>query len=107
MSSLKPKIRVPDDIVAHVRKLHPHIKKKFRNAFEMILDNPLSGKALKEEFAGLRSFRVGRYRVIYRLSVKGNIEVIAIGPRKTIYLETYRKLFLEGKEGFGVHFPGE
>lgn len=92
MSSSKSKLRVPDDIAGLVRSFHPHIKKMIRNAFDMILDDPFSGKALKEEFAGLRSFRAGRFRVIYRMSDKDIIEIAAVGPRKTIYLETYQRL---------------
>ena len=56
-----------------------------------ILADPLSGKALKDELAGLRSFRVGTFRVIYR--VKRNVvEIVAIGSRERIYEETYRLL---------------
>jgi mRNA interferase RelE/StbE len=56
-----------------------------------ILADPSSGKALKDEFAVLRSFRVGTVRVIYR--VKRNVvEIVAIGPRERIYEETYRLL---------------
>ena len=56
-----------------------------------ILHDPSSGKALKDELAGLRSFRAGTFRVIYR--VKRNVvEIVAIGPRERIYEETYRLL---------------
>ena len=56
-----------------------------------ILADPASGKALKDELAGLRSFRVGTFRVIYR--VKRNVvEIVAIGSRERIYEETYRLL---------------
>ncbi|HHT9160038.1 MAG TPA: type II toxin-antitoxin system RelE family toxin, partial [Candidatus Brocadiaceae bacterium] len=50
------------------------------------------GKALKDELADLRSFRVGRFRVIYRISDQKLIEIVAIGPRENIYEETFRLL---------------
>lgn len=56
-----------------------------------ILADPSSGKALKEELAGLRSFRVGTFRVIYRVR-RNVVEIVAIGPRERIYEETYRLL---------------
>ena len=50
------------------------------------------GKQLRDELAGLRSFRVGRFRVIYRVASKRLIELVTIGPRRTIYEETLRLL---------------
>lgn len=55
----------------------------------MILSDPHSGKALKEELSGLRSFRIGRFRIICRIAPGKEIEIIAIGPRENIYRETY------------------
>jgi mRNA-degrading endonuclease RelE of RelBE toxin-antitoxin system len=52
-----------------------------------ILDNPGCGKPPKGELTGLWSLRVGRHRVIYRPDAAG-IELVAIGPRATIYEET-------------------
>jgi len=39
--------------------------------------------------ARLRSFRVGRIRIIYRES-QDAIDIVAVGPRKSIYEETLR-----------------
>lgn len=55
----------------------------------MVLASPQAGKALKDELSGYRSFRVGNFRIIYRID-KEIIEVVAVGPRRTIYEETYR-----------------
>jgi hypothetical protein len=40
----------------------------------------------------LRSFRLGRLRIVYRLADDGNIDVVAVGPRRVIYQETYRRV---------------
>ncbi len=50
----------------------------------MILANPLSGKALKDELDGLRSFRVSRIRIVYRIATGRVVELVAIGPRERI-----------------------
>jgi len=56
----------------------------------MIIDDPYCGKPLKDELDGLRSMRVKRFRIIYRLVIPDKeIEIVAIGPRKSIYEETY------------------
>jgi len=86
------RLRLSDGLADTVRKLHPRLKRKIRGAFESILDNPLSGKALRDELEGLRSFRVGKFRVIYRVSADRTIEIVAVGPRERIYEETYRLL---------------
>ena len=46
-------------------------------------------EALRAELEGLFTYRVGRMRVVYRLPSRRIIEIVAIGPRKTIYQETY------------------
>jgi mRNA-degrading endonuclease RelE of RelBE toxin-antitoxin system len=65
-------------------------------ACRAIIGASACGKPLKDELAGLRSFRVGRFRIIYRMANDRLVEVVAIGPRRCIYEETYRKL--QGKD---------
>jgi mRNA interferase RelE/StbE len=84
------KLRIPDYLVKSIRTLHPEIKRKIKSALKSILEKPYSGKLLKEELGGLRSIRVSKFRITYRLEVKNEIQIIAIGPRNTIYEETYR-----------------
>jgi len=87
------KLKMPDETAALVRTLHPGIKRKIKAALQVILNDPQSGKALKDELEGFQSFKVGKFRVIYKTATgKGIIEIVAIGPRKTIYEETLRLL---------------
>ena len=83
------KLRVPDDVAELVRKMHPDLKKKIKASLQMILSNPETGKALKDELEGLRSFRVSRFRIVYRISSERLIDIIAIGPRERIYEKTF------------------
>ena len=85
------RLKVPDDVAALIRGLHPDLKRKVRAALDDILDNPATGKPLRDELAGLRSCRVSRFRIAYR--VAGSvIEIVAVGPRKTIYHETWQRV---------------
>ncbi len=86
------KLKVPDDIAELIRNMHPHLKKKIRATLQSILFDPYSGKTLKAELSGLRSFCVGRFRVINRVSDQNLIKIVAIGPRENIYEETFRLL---------------
>ena len=84
------RLRIPHEVAALVRGLHPALKRKVRAALRTILDDPYAGKALRNELRGLRSYRVGRFRIIYRL--RRDVELVAFGPRDSIYVETYRRL---------------
>jgi len=54
--------------------------------------DPQAGKELRDDLAGLRSLRIGRFRIIYRIARRDLIELVAIGPRRSIYEETLRLL---------------
>ena len=84
------KLRVPVEIVAFIRGCHPKLKRKIRAGLKHIVSEPESGKSLKDELEGLKSYRISRFRIIYRISSKKTIEIVAVGPRKTIYEESYR-----------------
>ncbi len=86
------RLRVPNDIVDLIRKTHPHLKKKIKASLNTISKDPESGKVLKGDLRGLSSFRVSRFRIIYRISSNTEIQIIAIGPRAQIYDETFRIL---------------
>lgn len=90
MSKTALRFRVPAEVARLVAGLHPDLKKKLRAALERIARDPREGKALQGELAGLRSLRVARFRVVYRMPVRSAIELVAIGPRDRIYEETLR-----------------
>lgn len=85
-----PALRIPPALVALVRGLHPRLKSKIRSGFDAILADPVVGRALRDELDGLRSHRVGKFRIVYREAPDGVVEVVAVGPRRTIYEETFR-----------------
>ena len=83
-----------DEVRDLMRHLHPAIKQKVRSALTEIIENPCCGKALRGELQGMRSFRVSKFRIIYR-SVAQVIEVITLGPKRSIYEDTLRLLQTE------------
>jgi len=86
------RLRLTGDVAGLVRGLHPELKRKIRAGLDMIRTEPVSGKTLRDELTGLRSLRVGRMRIIYRIAPGRVIEVVTVGPRRTIYEETIRRL---------------
>jgi len=95
------RLRVPDHLAGFVRGLHPEIKRKIRGSLKIIATQPNSGKPPKDELEGLRSFRVSRFRIIYRVAEPKEIQIVAIGPRDRIYEETYRLISKESKGASG------
>ena len=85
------RLRLPESVVTLVQGLHPQIKIQIRVGLKMILETPSCGKPLKADLEELRSLRVKRFRIIYQLKTDNKeVEIVVIGPRKTIYEETYR-----------------
>jgi mRNA interferase RelE/StbE len=84
------RLRVADHAAVVLRTLHPNIKRKIKAALHAITADPFTGKALGDELSGLRSYRVSRFRIVYRLAHNNKVESIAIGPRERIYEETFR-----------------
>ena len=84
-------LKTPITVLHLIRKMHPNLKRKVRTALTDILANPALGRPLRAELTGLWSWRVGQHRVIYRPDAAG-AEIIAIGPRRTIYEDTAKQI---------------
>jgi mRNA-degrading endonuclease RelE of RelBE toxin-antitoxin system len=67
-----------------ITHLPPELKRKVKAAFRAIAADPYQAKELKDELVGLRSYRLGTARIIFRLTGQV-VEVIALGPRRDIY----------------------
>ena len=91
-------LKVPTAVRDLIRHLHPAMKRKVRNALNDILTDPACGKPLQRELEGYWSLRIGRQRIIYRPDDAG-AEIVAFGPRKTIYDEMARHVLRERRTG--------
>ena len=78
------KLVVPLPLTELIRHLSPEVKRKIRVAIDELSENPRAGKALTLKLKGMRSYRVGRMRIVYRTE-NSTIKLIDIGPRRTIY----------------------
>jgi len=69
-----------------IRKLDPEIRRRVRAALSTLAEEPERGKPLQLTLKGLRSWRTGDYRIIYRV-IEDRIEilVVAVGHRREIY----------------------
>ena len=67
-------------------KKHKNVADRIAYSLDRLRTEPLMGKKLMGELKGLRSLRVGDYRIIYCVVTrKILIQVIKIGHRREIY----------------------
>ena len=83
-------LKTTPEIQKQISMLHPVIKEKIKDAVRSIIRDPDIGKPLKNELKWMRSFRTGKFRIVYRVEKSRTVSIIALGPRKTIYGETLR-----------------
>jgi mRNA-degrading endonuclease RelE of RelBE toxin-antitoxin system len=81
---IRYRIEIPRGLRDLIRHLPPELKAKVKSALRSNVDDPYRAKELREELAGLRSYRIGRSRVIYRI-VRSTVQIVALGPRADIY----------------------
>ncbi len=81
----------------YLAHLPPDLKRKIRMALDEIRHAPASGKSLIEKLEGLKSYRVGRFHIVYRIRAHA-IHIIAVGPRKTVYQKAVLEIGLSSLE---------
>lgn len=76
-----------------IRKLDPQVAERVRKAIEILSAEPLRGKPLQLDLKGLRSWRTGDFRIVYRLiDDRLQILVIAVGHRREVYDRLRKRL---------------
>lgn len=78
-------------ISPQARKELKKVKKNYQISIRLILreikEDPTTGKPLTRDFTGKFSYRVGVYRIIYRVNKKDKIiYILSAGHRSTVYL---------------------
>ena len=69
-----------------IAKLPPEIKQLVRSTIDALLVKPTMGTELTGELDGYCSYRVRRYRIIYRMNEEEScIEVYHVGHRRDVY----------------------
>lgn len=89
------RFRASPVLVEALRNLHPDLKRRVRAALDRIAGDASAGRTLQAELEELRSLRIGRFRLFYRMPGGRSVELVAFGPRDVIYGETLRPLRCE------------
>ncbi|GBE19518.1 plasmid stabilization system protein [archaeon BMS3Abin17] len=79
-------INLDEDALRFLRKLDKSERVKISKKLNKLKSNPELGKPLIGNMSGIRSLRVDKYRILYRI-FKGKliIFILNIGPRKNVY----------------------
>jgi mRNA interferase RelE/StbE len=86
------RVRFTPEAARLIAKLSPEVKKLIRSAIDDLCEDPHRGSELVGEFAGYRSHKPKRYRIIYRVNeAEAEIEIYHAGHRRDVY-ETLRVL---------------
>jgi mRNA interferase RelE/StbE len=84
-------LRYATSAVRSLRKLDPQVRRRIKAALE-IADAQERGNPLQTTLEGLRSWRTGDFRIVYRvLGDRIEVLVLAIGHRRDVY-ERVRRL---------------
>lgn len=78
------KVLVSEQIVAHLRTLHPDHRIEIRRALLDLAKGRGDVKELAGSLSGFYRLRIGRYRVVYRYEQK-HIEAIFLEHRSIVY----------------------
>ncbi len=83
---MKYKLFIPLNLLQAIAVLPPGLKRQIRTALDEIVQDPQVGKPLRDDLLGCRSYRVGRYRIVYWIHEKRiEVEIIDVGRREIIY----------------------
>ena len=76
-----------------IRSLDPQVQSKVLAAIKKLTEEPSRGKPLQLTLRGLRSWRTGDWRIVYRATQeKLEILVIAVGHRRDVYDRLHERL---------------
>jgi mRNA-degrading endonuclease RelE of RelBE toxin-antitoxin system len=81
---IRYRLEIPRALRDLMRHLPPELKARVKAALRSIADAPHRAKELRDELAGLRSRRIGRFRIVYRI-IGYMAQIVALGPRADIY----------------------
>lgn len=76
-----------------IRKLDPGIRQRIRAAIDELAADPLRGKPLGFTLKGLRSWRTGDWRIVYKAEAERLVVVVVtLGHRRDVYEKVRRLL---------------
>ena len=79
-------IRLTKEAGRLISKFHPETKKLIKLALKDLQTDPHAGHDLEEELSGFKSFRVKRYRIVYKINEEENaLDIYYAGHRRDVY----------------------
>lgn len=91
---IRYQVRLPDDVKNLIKHLPPSLKQKVRAALDLLEVEPRSGKLLTRELAGLWSYPVAPFRIVYLIEpFRQEVQVIGLGHRRDIYGVILERLY--------------
>lgn len=77
---------IPPHVGEVIRHLPPDLKRSVKQALRALSSDPFSGEPLLRELAGLRKYRVRRFRIVYAIDREHRtVRIVAVGHRQEIY----------------------
>ncbi len=93
------RVRFTAEAARLIARLPPEIKQLIRSAIDDLRENPRKGAELAGGFAGYRSLKSRRYRIVYRLNEEERtLDIYHFGHRRDVY-ESLRALLQESLRG--------
>lgn len=78
------KFQISKDFDETLKKLDNNLREQVIKKMDKILRLPVSGKPLRHNLGGLRSERIGPFRLVYE--IKGDLIIFhSFGHRKNVY----------------------
>lgn len=69
-----------------LKKIKQNYQDILSEVIDELKDDPFVGKALGKELNGKFSYKIGVYRIIYRVNIQNkNVQIISAGHRSLIY----------------------
>ncbi len=84
MSKVAKSVKLSNQASKAVDKADPPLRQTIQRAIQEIAVNPLIGIPLQGLLKGLRRYRVGSYRIVYRFTEEV-LEIVSINYRKDAY----------------------
>ena len=87
-----PRLRLSPGVGRLISGFPPETKKLIRSGLAELRKAPERGNDLQEELSGFKSFKWGRYRVIYIVNDREKcIDIYYVGHRRDVY-DQFRQL---------------
>lgn len=79
-------VSIPPHVADVLTHLPPAIKRDAKQALRILSEDPHAGEPLERELKGRWKYRLRSFRVVYRIVAPQRlIQVMAVGPRGTVY----------------------